>query len=552
MFNVSVDCLTEKTKEIIPDTVEYSKDGINWVSGNNDTVRLDASSIYVFRTKATSSSFASDKTYIATPVRPIVDIEVELEDTDYNSITLKPIDGAEYRLANSDWQDSNVFSGFSLRELVEIFVRIKSTEDAYASLEVSVVVKVGFGIQSSKSVQNVNLDVEEVSENNVVVKSTVLPENTYLVTNYSELSQALKKTSNKYLTTIMVSGNISLDYDITISGNVCIVGLDDASIIFEKNNLKRTIYNTKNSNITFENIKLVRTVTDSTEGYLFRLNENGQVWFVDVVFDVAVLPTGADMSYDRVTYVPNGPDVTIYFDNCEFNTLAYFYRGTMIFYNTSKELPSTGGSPVICDFRAFKVNYEDKTLIFSTKFKVSEDSEFSEVLASGTTFKSNTTYYITDGKNTFSYTTKDLKLKTPTLGSVDIDYANQIINFESKYLVSKNEEFTDLVSSGDSIYPGMKLYIKEVASGIYMDSDVFVIELPSKVDKLELVCEFICSFGFAMEYYPNAEYMIDGVYQSAPIFIGLESGKTYVVTMRLAATESAFASDIYQIEVTIK
>ena len=81
----------------------------------------------------------------------------------------------------------------------------------------------------------------------------------------------------------MVSGNISLDYDITISGNVCIVGLDDASIIFEKNNLKRTIYNTKNSNITFENIKLVRTVTDSTEGYLFRLNENGQVWFVDVV-----------------------------------------------------------------------------------------------------------------------------------------------------------------------------------------------------------------------------------------------------------------------------
>ena len=47
-----IDYLTEKTKEIIPDTVEYSKDGLNWTTGNNEAVKLDPVSIYVFRTKS--------------------------------------------------------------------------------------------------------------------------------------------------------------------------------------------------------------------------------------------------------------------------------------------------------------------------------------------------------------------------------------------------------------------------------------------------------------------------------------------------------------------
>ena len=270
------------------------------------------------------------------------------------------------------------------------------------------------------------------------------------------------------------------------------------------------------------------------------------------MFNVAVIASGADMSYDRVTYVPSGPDVTLYFDNCVFDTEAYFYRGTMIFYNSNQELPNTGGSPTIADFRDFKVNYTTKVFNFSSKFKVSEDIEFSELIASGSNFKSNTKYYITDGKITFAYTTKDLKLQTPTLNSVNVDYSNEIITFDSKYLVSKNADFTELLTSGDDVVPGMKLYIKEIGTGIYMDSDVFETVLPERPEVVNLECEFVCTFGFAMEYYPNAEYMIDGVYKFAPIFIGLESGKTYVVTMRLAATESSFASNIYQIEVTIK
>ena len=198
------------------------------------------------------------------------------------------------------------------------------------------------------------------------------------------------------------------------------------------------------------------------------------------------------------------------------------------------------------------IDLVNEIFTFSSKFKVSEDDEFSELIASGSSFKSNTKYYITDGKVTFTYTTKDLKLQTPTLNSVNIDYSNEIITFESQYLVSKNADFTDLVSSGDIIAPGMKLFIKEVATGIYMDSDVFEVVLPERPEVVKLSSEFICTFGFAMEYYPNAEYMIDGVYQYEPIFVGLESGKTYTVTIRLAATDNSFASMEYQIEVIIK
>ena len=55
-----------------------------------------------------------------------------------------------------------------------------------------------------------------------------------------------------------------------------------------------------------------------------------------------------------------------------------------------------------------------------------------------------------------------------------------------------------------------------------------------------------------MEYYPNAQYKIDGEYQYSPVFVGLESGKTYTVTVWFAATDNSFATEAYQVEVTLK
>ena len=554
-FNVTIDYLDESTLENIPATVEYSTDGLNWISGENKPVKLNPKMIYVFRTKATDSSFASDKVYLAIPARPTTDINVELYDTDYDSITLKENPNLEYRLENTEWQDTGYFSGFAFKEIVYIYVRVKSTETSFASEEICISVKVGYVnsltkvTKASSKETVVNTPSVTSSEDNVI---EVLPENTYVVTNYSEFNQALKKTSNKFVTKIIVRGTINLDYDITIEGKVIIVGEDGAEIKFENATSKRTLYNAKNSEIRFENIKFTRTVIDTTEGYLFRFNDNGSIWFVNVEFNVVVTTGGADLNIDRITYVPSGPEVFIYFDNCEFNTEGYFYRGTLIFLNSNiAELPATGGSPTVVDLRAFKIDYETKTFTIPAKCKVSLDSEFTDLLYNGDSFDSNTKYYITNGSVTFTYTTKDLKLATPTLNSVNMDYANEVITFESNYLVSKNADFTDLLSSGATIAPGMKLYIKEIATGIYMDSDVFEVTLPNRPEVVELKCEFVCSFGFAMEYYPNAEYMINNEYQLAPIFIGLEANKTYVVTVRIAATDNSFASTTYQVTVTL-
>ena len=78
------------------------------------------------------------------------------------------------------------------------------------------------------------------------------------------------------------------------------------------------------------------------------------------------------------------------------------------------------------------------------------------------------------------------------------------------------------------------------------------VTLPERPTVVELKSEFECTFGFALEYYPNAEYKIDGEYQSGTVFVGLESGKTYTVTIRLAATDNSFASNTIEVEVTTK
>ena len=45
---------------------------------------------------------------------------------------------------------------------------------------------------------------------------------------------------------------------------------------------------------------------------------------------------------------------------------------------------------------------------------------------------------------------------------------------------------------------------------------------------------------------------IDGEYQLSPVFVNLESNTKYTVTVRVGATDSSFASETYQVEVTTK
>ena len=84
---------------------------------------------------------------------------------------------------------------------------------------------------------------------------------------------------------------------------------------------------------------------------------------------------------------------------------------------------------------------------------------------------------------------------------MNVDYEKEVITFTEQYLVSLDENFTNLVNSGDKVTPGMTLYIKELGQGIFMDSDACVATLPERPNPVQLECDFVCSFGFVMQYY---------------------------------------------------
>ena len=381
------------------------------------------------------------------------------------------------------------------------------------------------------------------------IVNTEATENVYTVTNFNELSSALANTNNAEFTKIIVDGQINIEQNLTIKGKVLFVGTGSSKLIFEHDNKKRSIYNTVNSDIRFEDIIISRTVTNAAADFMFQLNNKGSIWFTDTRFEIAIAEEGPNTDIDRITYCPTGVDVTLYFNNCTYDTEAYFYRGTMVFFN-SDLMPSTAGSPTIKNFNDFKIDYHNKVFTFPSNIKVSEYEDFERNMKSGKQFKSFTTYYLMKDNYTFSFTTKDLKHKTPTLTSVDFDFENEVVNFSDDFLVSSNSDFTKLLTSGDKIAPGMKLYIKQLASGVYFDSEVFEVTLPQRPKAIQLECDYVCSFGFVMKYYDNVEFSIGAEYQLSPVFVGLSSNTKYTIKMRVKATDTNFASETCEITVT--
>ena len=140
---VTVNYQRELTVQNIEADTEYSKDGLNWTVGSGKKVTLEPGNIYLFRKKATASSFAGSITYLAINYRPQAPAIPELVSTTSNSITLEAIPGAEYRLADTVWQADSTFTGLKNGSKVTVFVRIKGTANRYASEEVSATFTVG-------------------------------------------------------------------------------------------------------------------------------------------------------------------------------------------------------------------------------------------------------------------------------------------------------------------------------------------------------------------------------------------------------------------------
>lgn len=551
--DVKINYSRERTVDVVPNTVEYSTDGINWTSGTGARVSLEAGNIYLFRIKATNDKFAGEITYLAVAPRALNPYKLEVESTTNTSVILTPIDGAEYRLSDTVWQSDNEFTDLEYGSVVTIYMRIKGTSTSFASLEVAIELKLG-QLDSVKDVEITSDEVKpeeptkpEINYNDEIVVETESGVRIE-VSNYNELTNALKQTNNVTMTTIVINGTIYLEYDITVKGKVTFIGGNDAVLVFEHGEKKRTMYNSKGSELRFENLTIKRSVTDETEGYLFRFHQNGIAWFTGVVFDVATLNVVSEQ-FDRVTYCPSGTELTLYFNNCTYNTEAYFYRGTMIFFN-NEVLPKTAGKPTIYDFNGLKLDYETKTFKFPATIKVSEDEDFTETIKNGSTFASNTTYYAIKDGFAFEFKTKNLKLAKPNINSLTLDYHEEKVYFSDKYLVALDREFTNLVNSGDSVTPNMTLYVKRLAEGIYFESDVAAITLPDRVKAIQLDSAFICSFGFVMTYYENVEFSIGDTWQSSLVFVGLKN-TTYTVKMRFKATDSTFASSVYETTVTL-
>lgn len=133
----------EMTVEAIPTNVEYSKDGIEWVSGNDKKVSLEPGKTYQFRVKATETAFSGEVFVLNVPARPELNEELVLESTTKNSITLKQVEGAEYRLSDTVWQTSPVFEYLKAGDTVTVYMRIKGSNTEFASEEVILEVVVG-------------------------------------------------------------------------------------------------------------------------------------------------------------------------------------------------------------------------------------------------------------------------------------------------------------------------------------------------------------------------------------------------------------------------
>lgn len=140
-------------------------------------------------------------------------------------------------------------------------------------------------------------------------------------------------------------------------------------------------------------------------------------------------------------------------------------------------------------------------------------------------------------------------VSSPDAGVVTIDYATEKVTFESDYEVSADEDFASLMSSGDAVVPGTKLYVR-LTNGA---SAATTIAIPARpvVDESSAptptVGENFIRFGASGYEY---KFGTNGEWTNLGSWGNLDSDTEYTVYIRIVATETSFASEIYEMKVS--
>lgn len=141
------------------------------------------------------------------------------------------------------------------------------------------------------------------------------------------------------------------------------------------------------------------------------------------------------------------------------------------------------------------------------------------------------------------------KPDAPAASVVAVNYAAETITYDGKYEVSGDSNFGSIISSGSKVNPGSMLYVRVKASGNVPASDatsLFLSTRPMLMDRI--------SFDYATETFNSNnsfQYSFDdSSWQSCPGKLSLADVKGHdKVYFRLAATDSSFASDSYDVAV---
>lgn len=228
------------------------------------------------------------------------------------------------------------------------------------------------------------------------------------------------------------------------------------------------------------------------------------------------------------------------------------------------EVQGEGKNPTVYTIDVYrsmlKFNYEAETIIFDdTKYMVTDSDE--NELKNG----DSVSYLISSEKETELTVTplnggescSDYIPKRPVLTGVGIDYVNEQtdVSFSDNYAYSKNADMSDKVRCEYSEYeyfpvtPGENLYIQRQATETDFAGEIFCLEVPDRPAAPKVKAAEITENSVTLQEVEGALYSNGGEWQESPEFTGLTSGETYVFSIYLTATETAFCSEIGTAEI---